>query len=157
MKYVFNEERNRLEDRSWNPFFIKAIYRDTQTGEDRALMLHTISSNPKQQKTVAEKYLEPNEVLDRIETVSRPVYENWLVGGAELEIEGVKLPAKFVTDFLIAEDFPQARKNGIYGDLTKFKMRIQEGDINLTQRMLQSYEMIKPEHDIVRVEPDLEK
>lgn len=29
MKYVFNEERNRLEDRSWNPFFIKAVYRDT--------------------------------------------------------------------------------------------------------------------------------
>ena len=39
MKYVFNEERNRLEDRSWNPFFIKAVYRDTQTGEERALML----------------------------------------------------------------------------------------------------------------------
>lgn len=157
MKYVFNEERNRLEDKSWNPFFIKAIYKDTQTGEDRALMLHTISSNPKQQRTVAEKYLEPNEILERIEIVSRPTYENWLVGGTELEVEGIKLPAKFVTDFLIAEDFPQARKNGIYGDLTKYKMRIQEGDINLIQKMLQSYEMIKPEHDIVRIEPDLEK
>ena len=151
MKYVFNEERNRLEDRSWNPFFIKAVYRDTQTGEERALMLHTISSNPKQQTTVAEKYMETNEVLDHIEGISRSVY-----GESELEVDGVKLPAKFITDFLIAEDFPQAKKNGIYGDLTKYKMRIKEGDSNLIQKMLESYEMIKPEHDVVRIAPDLE-
>ena len=156
MKYVFNEERNRLEDRSWNPFLIKAVYRDTQTGEERALMLHTISSNPKQQTTVAEKYMETNEVLDHIEGISRSVYEKWLVGESELEVDGVKLPAKFITDFLIAEDFPQAKKNGIYGDLTKYKMCIKEGDSNLIQKMLESYEMIKPEHDFVRIAPDLE-
>lgn len=68
----------------------------------------------------------------------------------------MKLPAKFITDFLIAEDFPQAKKNGIYGDLTKYKMRIKEGDSNLIQKMLESYEMIKPEHDFVRIAPDLE-
>ena len=100
--------------------------------------------------------METNEVLDHIEGISRSVYEKWLVGESELEVDGVKLPAKFITDFLIAEDFPQAKKNGIYGDLTKYKMRIKEGDSNLIQKMLESYEMIKPEHDFVRIAPDLE-
>lgn len=156
MKYVFNEERNRLTDQAWNPCFVKAVYRDTNTGEYRALMLHTISSNPKQQQTIAEKYIGSQEILDHLEQVSRSIYENWLCGQEEIEINGVKLPAKFVTDFLIAEDFPKAKKNGIYGDLTRYKIRLEEGDINLIEKMLHSYEMTKPEHDIVRFAPDLD-
>lgn len=159
MEYRYNKERDRIETKAWNPSYFKAIYKDLNSGEFRGLMLYARSSIARNKETIAEKYRVSNEALVKIEFVSEKSYQDWLCGESELIVDGVKIPAKFVTKYLIAEDWPSPHPDntsGRYGDLSKYKSLLKEKDANLILNLKESYEKTQAEQDIVRVEEDIE-
>ena len=155
MKYVYNQERDRLACRVWDPHFILVVFSDTESGKERGMMLHCRTGLERHMRTVAEKYASETEIIQSLKEIPRREYEEWLCGGEEVEICGKQIPAKFITEFLISEDTPSAeKKNGRYGDLYKKRTLLMEKDANLIQAIASSWELASPEHDIIREAPE---
>ena len=151
MRYVYNEERDRLACGAWNPHFFEVTYEETLTKELRTLKLHTCTDLERHARCIAEKYANADEHITKIRPISRKEYEKWLCKGEYVEIHGVKLPSEFVTDYLIAEDRPS--KNGTdvkFGDLSVQRERLLQKDENLAREILESYEKTQPANDIIR-------
>ena len=164
MKYTYNAERDRIANRKWVPHFISVSFRDNATGETRSMMLHVCTDIGRHMRTIAEKYANEGEVLTDAIEVPRKLYENWLCGKEVsdsqervLDILGVKIPAGYVTDYLIAEDGPSGYKHSEqsrYGDLSLMRGLLAERDANLCQSLIESWEKAQPDKDIVREEPE---
>lgn len=157
MKYIYNAERDRIACRVWKPHFAIVTFEEPQTKEQRTVMLYSCTNLERHLNTIAEKYAEDGERLKEIKEVSREVYEKWLCGDADsIDIETQKIPVRYITDFLIAQDSPEPGKSvdSRYGSLARKKALLLDRDANLLQEILESWEKSQPEKDIVREVPD---
>lgn len=151
MKYIHNEERNRIACGANSPHFIKAIYEDTITHEERALFLHTVSNMPKQQHTIAMNFINENEGLVSITEIPRKTYEQWLGSGNDfISIKNENIPISYVLDYLIADDVLKT------GNLYRKQQLLSERDATLLDDIYMSFELSKEDKDIVREVPDLD-
>lgn len=156
MIYTYNEERDRLARKAWDPCYFLAIFKDTVTGATREMPLHTAAAVEKRRRTIAEKHAAETEEVVSVRTIPRSEFEKWLCPKGSVTVEGVPIPASFVAKYLIAEDIPSATKKieGC-GDLSEYRMQLLTKDSNLLSALKSSYEATFPEYDIVREEMDL--
>lgn len=151
MKYIYNEERNRIACGANSPHFIKAIYEDLITHDQRALFLHTVSNMPKQQHTIATNFMNENEGLVSITEIPRRMYEKWLGKNEDfLTIKNEAVPISFVLDYLIADDVLKT------GNLYRKRQLLSEKDASLLDDIRMSYDMAKEEKDVIREVPDMD-
>lgn len=160
MSYRYNAETDRLSC-IYNPSFIKAVYTDKKLGKMRELPLWVTTSNARAALTTAKNFRNEGEILNSVSLMSEKSFLNWLCQGIEIidPTTNQKIPDNFICKFLIACDQPCSNPSlnkGKYGNLSSYRNLLQqdEGFMQklLKSLLLKSFQLAKPENDIVREE-----
>lgn len=156
MEYRYNQERDRLLSRAYNPSFFKAVYVGQHA--EREVMLWACTSNTRHQQTVAESFAKTDETVEDIKLISKATFEKWLLGGKDsVEVNGTAIPADYVVRFFIAEDHPNGERlthKGRYGNLEGYRTALLNKEEIVLKKLFTSYMASRPEADVVRIAPE---
>ncbi len=140
MKYVYNEELDRLNQITENVHFFLVTY-ETETKDIRTLYLYALTGNEKHWMCIAEKFKNTNESVQCLYEVWEEEYLEWFLHGKTeiiLNNDTLKIPGIYVLKYAISMDIPQFGHE-IGGNLMTLRKLIDEQDVNILKSLEESW------------------